>query len=103
MSTAMQAERLLKIILAPQVSEKSTYVAEKNQHMFRVLQDATKPEIKAAIELIFNVQVNAVQVANHKGKSKRFGKFNGRRRNWKTAFVCLKQGQELNLTAAEIK
>lgn len=103
MTTAFQPDRLLKIILAPQVSEKSTYVAEKNQHMFKVLQDATKPEIKAAIELIFSVKVNAVQVANHKGKSKRVGKFNGRRRNWKTAFVCLKQGEQLNLTAGEVK
>ena len=66
--------------------------------MFRVAQDATKPEIKAAVELIFSVKVDAVQVANHKGKSKRSGKFSGRRRNWKTAFVCLKEGEQLSLT-----
>lgn len=93
----------MTIILAPQVSEKSTFVADKyEQVIFRVAQDATKPEIKAAVELMFKVQVESVQVANVKGKQKRFGRFEGRRRNWKKAYVSLKPGQEINF-AAEVK
>lgn len=102
MTMTFAYDRLMKVVLMPQVSEKSTYVAEKNQHMFRVMQDATKPEIKAAVELIFGVKVNAVQVSNHKGKSKRSLRSRGRRSNWKTAFVCLKEGEQLNL-AGEAK
>ncbi len=97
-------ERLMQVLIAPQVSEKSTFVGEKNnQFVFRVLQDATKPEIKAAVELMFKVQVNRVQTANTKGKEKRFGRFVGRRRNWKKAFVSLKPGQEINFAAGDIK
>jgi large subunit ribosomal protein L23 len=97
-------ERLLQVILAPQVSEKSTFVGEKNdQYIFRVLQDATKPEIKAAVELMFKVQVESVQVANVKGKEKRFGRFMGRRRNWKKAYVSLKDGQAISFVAGENK
>jgi large subunit ribosomal protein L23 len=97
-------ERLMQVLIAPQVSEKSTFVGEKNnQFVFRVLQDATKPEIKAAVELMFKVEVNRVQTANTKGKEKRFGRFVGRRRNWKKAFVSLKPGQELNFAAGDIK
>jgi large subunit ribosomal protein L23 len=97
-------ERLLQIILAPQVSEKSTFVGEKNnQYIFRVLQDATKPEIKAAVEWMFKVQVEGVQVANVKGKEKRFGRFMGRRRNWKKAYVSLAQGQAISFVAGETK
>ena len=62
-------------------------------------QDATKPEIKAAVELLFKVQVESVQVVNVGGKEKRFGRFTGRRRNWKKAYVCLKPGQEINFAA----
>jgi len=95
-------ERLMQVLLAPQVSEKSTYVAEKNaQVVFRVAGNATKPEIKAAVELMFKVEVESVQVANVKGKQKRFGKLSGRRKNWKKAYVCLKPGQEINFHAAE--
>jgi large subunit ribosomal protein L23 len=95
-------ERLMQVLLAPQVSEKSTYVAEKNaQVVFRVAGNATKPEIKAAVELLFKVDVESVQVANVKGKLKRFGKLSGRRKNWKKAYVCLKPGQEINFHAAE--
>src|SRR3546814_8063044 len=78
----MNAERLLQVILAPVVTEKATFVAEKNQQIaFRVAADATKPEIKAAVELLFKVEVESVQVLNRKGKEKRFGRFMGRRRN----------------------
>jgi large subunit ribosomal protein L23 len=95
-------QRLMQVLLAPQVSEKSTYVAEKNaQVVFRVIGNATKPEIKAAVELLFKVEVESVQVANVKGKQKRFGKLIGRRKNWKKAYVCLKPGQEINFHTAE--
>jgi large subunit ribosomal protein L23 len=88
----------MQIIMAPIVTEKATFVAEKNNQVaFRVIADATKPEIKAAVELLFKVQVEAVQVLNRKGKVKRFGRFVGRRRNERKAYVSLKDGQEINL------
>ena len=93
----MSNERLMKVLLAPIVSEKSTLVAEKsNQIAFRVLADATKAEIKGAVELLFNVQVASVQVLNQKGKTKRFGRYTGRRRGVRKAYVCLAEGQEIN-------
>ena len=99
---SVNQERLLQILLAPVVSEKSTYVADKNEQViFRVSSDASKPEIKAAVELLFKVQVDSVQVSNVKGKVKRFGRTLGRRRNWKKAYVCLKPGQEINFAAGE--
>ena len=95
-------ERLMKVLLAPQISEKATYVAEKNEQViFRVAPDATKPEIKAAVEMMFKVNVDSVQVANVKGKVKRAGRFVGRRNNWKKAYVCLAAGQEINFAAIE--
>ncbi|HWK62716.1 MAG TPA: 50S ribosomal protein L23 [Eoetvoesiella sp.] len=95
----MNAERLMQIILAPVVTEKATFVAEKNQQVaFRVAADATKPEIKAAVELLFKVEVESVQVLNQKGKQKRFGRFMGRRNNERKAYVSLKDGQELDFT-----
>ena len=102
-------ERLMKVLLAPVVSEKSTFIGEKhNQYAFRVTSDATKPEIKAAVELMFSskdkkIEVLSVQVANVKGKEKRFGRFIGRRKNWKKAYVSLKPGQEINFAAGETK
>ena len=103
-------ERLMQVILAPQVSEKATYIAEKhNQVIFRVVQDATKAEIKAAVELMWkaqNIEVENVQVTNIKGKEKRFGRFMGRRSNWKKAYVSIKKGQEINfseITQGEVK
>lgn len=101
MSTAVNysEERLMKVLLAPVISEKATFVAEKNEQVvFLVTQDATKPEIKAAVELLFKVQVESVQVANREGKQKRAGRFNGRRNHTRRAFVCLKPGQEINFT-----
>lgn len=95
----MNNERLLQIILAPIVTEKATFVAELNQQVaLRVAADATKPEIKAAVELLFKVEVESVQVLNQKGKEKRFGRFMGRRNNVRKAYVTLKPGQELDLT-----
>ena len=90
-------ERLMGVLLAPTVSEKATQIADKNSQVtFRVAQDATKPEVKAAVELLFKVEVDSVQIANVRGKAKRFGAYAGRRRNWKKAYVCLKAGQEIN-------
>ncbi len=95
-------ERLMNILLAPQISEKATYVAEKHgQVIFHVVSDATKPEIKAAVELMFKVNVNRVQVSVLKGKKKRFGKYMGARKDWKKAYVCLAPGQEINFATSE--
>lgn len=100
--SAFKQERLMQVLLAPQISEKATFVADKNEQVvFRVASDATKPEIKAAVELLFKVEVKGVQVANVKGKEKRFGRMVGRRKGWKKAFVCLKPGQEINFVAGE--
>ncbi|WP_457419524.1 50S ribosomal protein L23 [Roseateles sp. P5_E7] len=91
--------RLASVLLAPIVSEKATQVAEKhNQVLFKVLRDATKPEIKAAVELMFKVEVEAVNVVQVKGKTKRFGGRAGRRDHIKKAYVSLKAGQELNFS-----
>ena len=90
--------RLMQVLVAPIVSEKATMIAEKsNSVTFKVLQDATKYEIKAAVELMFKVNVKAVAVLNIKGKTKRFGKSVGRRDNLRKAYVTLQAGQQLNL------
>ncbi|MBR0568068.1 50S ribosomal protein L23 [Azoarcus sp. L1K30] len=100
--SAISQERLLQVLLAPQISEKATYVADKNEQVvFKVASDATKPEVKAAVELLFKVEVKSVQVLNVKGKVKRSGRTIGRRKDWKKAFVCLKPGQEINFVAGE--
>lgn len=93
----MNQERLMQVLLAPQISEKATFVADKNEQVvFRVAPDATKPEVKAAVELLFKVSVESVQIANVKGKQKKFGRFMGSRKGWKKAYVSLKPGQEIN-------
>ncbi len=93
----MNQQRLMQVLLAPQISEKATYVADKNEQViFRVASDATKPEVKAAVELLFKVSVESVQIANVKGKQKRVGRHMGSRKGWKKAYVCLKPGQEIN-------
>ena len=90
---------LAAVLVAPIVSEKATRVGEKNnQVMFKVLRSATKPQIKAAVELMFKVEVDSVQTATQKGKVKRFGGRIGRRDHVKKAFVALKPGQELNFS-----
>src|ERR1041384_855579 len=90
-------ERLMQILLAPHVSEKGTNIAEKhNQVIFRVSNDATKPEIKQAVETLFKVKVENVRTLNQKGKTKRFGQMEGRRQDWKKAYVTLAEGQEIN-------
>lgn len=95
-------ERLMVIIQAPLVSEKSTYVADKyEQIIFRVAPDATKPEIKAAVELLFKVQVQSVQVLNTSGKTKRKGRSVGTRGGFKKAYICLAPGQQIDFTAGQ--
>jgi len=94
--------RLYNVVLAPVISEKSTMLADKNrQYVFRVADNASKPEIKAAVELLFKTKVDSVTVSNVKGKEKRFGRFLGSRRSWKKAYVCLAPGQEINFAATE--
>jgi large subunit ribosomal protein L23 len=96
-ATRFNQERLLQVLVAPQISEKATMLAERgNQVVFIVTPDATKPEIKAAVEMLFKVRVNSVQVLNAKGKAKRFGRAMGRRSDVRKAFVCLEAGQEIN-------
>ncbi|HPE71057.1 MAG TPA: 50S ribosomal protein L23 [Candidatus Competibacter sp.] len=98
----MNQERLLKILLAPHVSEKSNRVAERyNQVVFKVTPDATKPEIRDAVELLFKVKVKGVTVVNVKGKRKRFGSTFGRRSDWKKAYVSLEAGNEIDFMMAE--
>lgn len=102
MSTAPKhnPQRLYQVLLAPVISEKATSVADtNNQVIFRVVRDATKPEVKAAVELLFKAEVESVQILNQKGKEKRFGRTVGRRNHVKKAFVCLKPGQEINFEA----
>ena len=106
MST-IKEQRLMTLLLAPIISEKGTMVGEKhNQYVFRVLDSATKPEIKAAVELLFSkkdakLEVTGVAIVNVKGKEKRYGKFMGRRINWKKAYVSVKAGQDINFAVAE--
>jgi len=96
--TKFDEGRLMQVLVAPIVSEKATMIADKtNAVTFKVLQDATKFEIKAAVQLMFKVDVQSVAVLNIKGKTKRFGKSIGRRDNVRKAYVTLKPGQELNL------
>ncbi len=96
-ATRFNQERLMQILQAPLISEKATMLAERaNQVVFVVTPDATKPEIKAAVEMLFKVDVTAVQVVNAKGKNKRFGRTMGRRSDVRKAFISLKPGQEIN-------
>ena len=98
----MNKERLMQVLLAPVISEKSTHVADKHEQIiFKVATDATKIEVKSAVELMFNVKVDSVQMLNVKGKSKRFGRFMGSRKDWKKAYVSLQPGQEINFAAGE--
>ena len=98
----MNQERIMKVILAPHITEKAANVGESsNQYVFKVAPDATKPEIKQAIEALFEVQVDAVRVLNTKGKTKRSGARLGRRKDWKKAYVRVKAGQEIDFIGSE--
>jgi len=102
MSTVATQERLMQIILGPHVSEKSTAAAEASRHVvFRVRTDASKPEIKRAVELLFEVKVDDVSVVSVPGKIKRFGMRRGRQSSWKKAYVRLAPGQDLDFIGAE--
>jgi large subunit ribosomal protein L23 len=93
----MSKERLMKVLLSPIVSEKSALAADKsNQFAFKVVTDATKPEIAQAVELLFDVKVEQVRTVNVKGKQKRFGAMLGKRNNWKKAYVRLQEGQDID-------
>ena len=96
MSQAAHQERLMTVIRGPHLSEKSHMAAEKNQVVLKVRPDATKKEIQQAVELLFEVQVEGVQVVNVKGKRKRFQMTNGRRNDWKKAYVRLAEGSSLD-------
>lgn len=95
----MNQERLLKILMAAHVSEKSALIS--GQHVFQVTADATKSEIKSAVENQFNVAVKAVRICNVKGKATRFRQVHGRRKNWKKAYVTLVPGNEIDIAAGE--
>jgi large subunit ribosomal protein L23 len=86
------------VIVSPSITEKSTLVSEHNQVIFNVRRDATKPDIKAAVEQLFNVKVMAVNTLNRKGKVKRFKGIVGRRSNVKKAIVTLEEGQRIDIT-----
>jgi len=101
MSTQAQ-EKIINVLVGPHVSEKSTIAAEENnQIVFKVRVDSTKSEIKKAVELMFDVKVAGVQVANVKGKRKRFGQVQGKRKDWKKAYVTLAEGQDIDFIGAE--
>lgn len=95
-------ERLLDVLLEPRITEKATRIGEENnQFVFKVARDASKPEIKSAVEQLFEVQVASVQVLNMNGKKKRFGATVGRRDNWKKAYVTLKSGYDIDFMGAK--
>ena len=99
MNAALDKDRLYQIILAPVISEKSTRTADQNrQVVFKVAKDASKQEIKHAVEMAFEVEVEAVQVAHVRGKVKRFGRTPGARNDWKKAYVKLKEGHDIDFT-----
>ena len=101
MSSAMHQERLMTVLEGPHLSEKSHIAAENNQVVFKVRTDATKAEIKQAVELLFEVTVENVTVANYQGKRKRHGMTRGRRANWKKAYVRLAEGSQIEFLGGE--
>jgi large subunit ribosomal protein L23 len=98
----MNNERIMKILLGPHITEKAAIIGESsNQYIFQVATDATKPEIKSAVEMLFEVEVDAVRVSNVKGKTKRTGQRLGRRKDWKKAYVRVKAGQTIDFVGNE--
>ena len=96
----MNDERIFQILKSPHISEKAAILGDaSNQHIFRVATDAKKPEIKAAVEQLFNVKVADVRTINVNGKTKRQGLRRGRRKDWKKAYVSLEQGHEIDLAS----
>ena len=100
--SAISKERLINVLIAPHVSEKSARVAmQGGQYVFRVRTDATKPEIRAAVEFMFEVKVDTVRVVNVLGKARRFGRTPGRRQDWKKAYIRLVEGQQIEMGGSE--
>lgn len=98
----MNRDRLVQVLIAPHVSEKATRLADSVRcHIFRVMPDATKDEVKAAVERMFEVEVEGVNVVNVRGKKKGLGRFRGRRRHWKKAYVTLAEGNDIQLGGTE--
>ena len=96
----MNKEQLMNVLLAPHVTEKTSLAMQNNnQYTFRVKKNATKTDIKAAVELMFEVKVKGVQIVNEPGKTRRFGKLQGRTQDWKKAYVSLVQGQSIDYEA----
>jgi len=97
MVSSMNQEQLMNVLLVPRVTEKSTLIGDKySQYVFKVLNTATKPQIKRAVEMMFEVGVESVQVSNVKGKRKTFKQRSGKRSNWKKAYVKLKPGFDID-------
>jgi len=97
----MNQERIMSILLAPHVSEKASFAADRGEFVFKVAKTATKPEIKKAVELMFEVKVENVTTLIAKGKTKRTGQISGRRSDWKKAYVSLEEGQDIDFSDAE--
>jgi len=98
----MNQARLLKVLMGPVISEKAAISADaNNKHVFKVAADASKPEIKKAVESFFKVKVEDVRTMNVKGKRKRFGQMQGRRSDWKKAYVTLAEGQDIDYAVSE--
>ena len=96
----MNREQLMSVLIAPHVTEKTSLAMQNhNQYTFRVMKSATKTDIKAAVELMFDVKVSGVQVVNEPGKTRRFGNRAGRTQDWKKAYVSLVQGQSIDYEA----
>lgn len=101
-SSRISSERVMKVLLAPHITEKGAIVGESsNQYVFRVATDATKPEIKQAVEQLFDVSVDAVRVLNNKGKTKRSRTGLGKRKDWKKAYVRVQEGQLIEFAGSE--
>lgn len=102
MSKGLNQERLMTVLVGPHISEKATILAEKNNQVcFKVRRDSSKKEIAQAVELMFEVKVDAVQVTNVRGKNKRFGQTMGKRNDWKKAYVTLAEGHDIDFMGAE--
>jgi len=99
---APSKDYLSGVVIAPHVSEKAARIStEGNQYVFKVRRDATKPDIRAAVEFLFEVKVDTVNIVNQPGKEKRFGRSTGRRQDWKKAYVRLAEGQKIEMGGSE--
>jgi large subunit ribosomal protein L23 len=98
----MNQERLLRVVLAPHMSEKAAITMEKNgEYVFHVGSDSTKPEVKEAVEQLFKTKVEKVRILNMKGKPRRFGQIQGKSKAWKKAYVTLKDGERIDFAGAQ--